>query len=59
MSLLVVRLEDLAAPGPVRSRVLAAMTAELRMSIGLCPDRGRVIAGQLLDRAVTTLRTPA
>lgn len=47
--------EAIAQPGPTRSSAIAGMTAELRMSVGLCPDRGRVIAAQLLSRLAKDL----
>lgn len=45
-------LEPLLLPGPARSAAATAMTAELRMGLGLCPDRGEVLARRLLDVGV-------
>lgn len=36
-------------PGHARTAATTAMTSELRMGIGLCPDRGDPLARRLLD----------
>lgn len=43
----------LADDGPLRADAAQAVTAELRMSLGVCPDRGAPIARRILDRIVT------
>lgn len=50
-----ISVEAIAQPGPIRAKAIAGMTAELRMGVGLCPDRGRLIAGQLLSRLAKDL----
>lgn len=45
-------LDALRAPGPARSAAITAATASLRMSVGLCPDRGRAAATGALDSAI-------
>lgn len=47
----------LADDGPVRAAAAQALTSELRMSLGVCPDRGAPIANRLLDRVVEATRT--
>lgn len=44
----------LADDGPLRSRAAASIVTELRMSLGVCPDRGDPIARRILDRIVNT-----
>lgn len=44
--------DDLRHAGPVRAAAIAAASASLRMDLGVCGDRSRIIAQRALDRAL-------
>lgn len=39
-------------PGPIRSAAIAAGAGAIRMSVGICGDRARALAGSTLDAGV-------
>jgi hypothetical protein len=49
---LMLAVDDVLKPGPVRSAVIAAAASTLRMDLGLCGDRARVVAERAVDRAL-------
>lgn len=51
-----ITLADLERTGPIRTAAVAAGAASLKMSVGICGDRGQTIIRQVLTAAIAGAR---